>query len=278
MKKIKKNNSKVVLITGTSSGIGRATASYLSELGFKVYGTVRDTKDSYNFDTIKMDVTDDSSVKNGIKEIIDKEGRIDVLINNAGIGIAGAIEDTSIDEIHRQFDTNFFGLIRVCQNVLPIMREQGCGLIINIASMAGQIGLPYQGIYSASKFAIEGLSEALRLEVKQFGIDVVLIEPGDIATSFTKNRALIKRHKNKTSYSEGFAKTLEVIEKDESSGLPPEKIAKKIFKIITSRHRRFRYTPGAVEQQIVFFLKKLLPYSVFSLILTSHYKIPTRKK
>ena len=182
------NVQKVVLITGTSSGIGKAAAELLSKNNYKVYGTSRKVIKSDIFEMIQMDVTDDNSVSKAINYIVEKEGKIDILINNAGIGIAGPIEDTFIEEVRQQFETNFIGVVRTCQNVLPIMRENNGGLIINVASMAGQIGLPYQGLYSASKFAIEGFSEALRLEVLQFGIDVIVVEPGDIATSFTKNR------------------------------------------------------------------------------------------
>ncbi len=268
----------MILITGASSGIGKATAEYLAKNGYIVYGASRNISGTQNYNTIKIDVTDDNSIKDGIKEIIKKEGKIDILINNAGIGIAGSIEDTTMDEVYKQFDTNLFGMIRMCQHVIPYMRDQGNGLIINVSSMAGQIGLPYQGIYSASKFAIEGFSESLMLELKQFGIDVVIVEPGDIATSFTKNRFFIERHKNSKYYKDSFIKTLEIIENDETKGLPPEKVAKKILKIIKSSFKRFRYTPGGLAQQIVFVLKKLLPYKLFALILTSHYKVPSKKK
>jgi len=274
------NSEKIILITGASSGIGKATAELLSKNDFKVYGTSRKANKSDIFEMVKMDLTDDESVTNAIKYIIEKEGRIDILINNAGIGIAGAIEDTFIDEVRNQFETNFIGTVRTCQNILPVLREIGGGLIINVASMAGNIGLPYQGLYSASKFAIEGFSEALRLEVLQFGIEVLVIEPGDIATSFTRNRWIINRHrgKEKTPYINSFKKTMGIIEKDESEGLPPEFVARKILKVVRSKHRRFRYTPGNLPQKIVFILKRILPYNLFSRIITSHYKVPRSPK
>ena len=270
------NLQKVILITGASSGIGKATAEILSKNNYKVYGTSRKNIKSDIFEMIQMDVTDDKSVGDAINYIFKKEGRIDILINNAGIGIAGAIEDTFIDEVRHQFETNFIGVVRTCQNVLPIMRDIGGGLIINVASMAGQIGLPYQGLYSASKFAIEGFSEALKLEVLQFGIDIVVVEPGDIATSFTRNRWIIHRHRKKenTPYINSFKKTIEIIEKDENKGLPAEFVAKKILKIIKSKHRRFRYMPGSLPQRMVLILKRFLPYKLYSHILISHYKVP----
>ena len=274
------DSQKVVLITGASSGIGKATAKLLSKNGYKVYGTSRKDIKSDFFEMVQMDVTDDTSVSNAIDYIVKKEGKIDILINNAGVGVAGPIEDTYIDEVRHQFEINFIGVVKTCQKVLPVMREKGGGLIINIASMAGQIGLPFQGFYSASKFAVEGFSEALRLEVMQFGVDIVIVEPGDIATPFTSNRWIIHRHrkKEKTPYLNSFRKTIEIIEKDEESGLPAEVVAKKILKIIRSKHRRFRYMPGSLSQRIVFILKRFLPYKLYSNILISHYKVPKFSK
>ena len=186
------NSDRIILITGASSGIGKSCAEYLSKKGFIVFGTSRnasfppkDIGGKYPI-MIKMDINDDDSIKNAIEYIIKEFGRIDVLINNAGYGIGGAIEDYTIEKVKEQFETNFFGQLRVCNSILPIMRNQQSGLIINISSIGGLLGLPFQGLYSATKFAIEGMTEALRMEVKEFGIKVVLVEPGDFKTSFTK--------------------------------------------------------------------------------------------
>jgi NAD(P)-dependent dehydrogenase (short-subunit alcohol dehydrogenase family) len=187
-----------VLITGASSGIGKACAEYLFMRRCRVYGTSRRTPHVEPrstppeavplFQTIPLDITSDESVEKAVSLVLESEGRIDAVVNNAGFGLAGAVESTSIAEAREQFETNFFGTMRVCRAVLPAMRRQGHGHILNVSSVAGQIGIPFQGIYSATKFAVEGLTEALRLEVAPFGIRVVLIEPGDFHTGFTANR------------------------------------------------------------------------------------------
>ncbi len=179
---------RVVLVTGASSGIGRACAEFLAGRGYRVYGGSRRLVAGSVVESISMDVGDDASVHAAVSTILAREGRIDILVNNAGIAIAGAVEDTSVEEARDQFDVNFFGVLRVCRAVLPAMREQGAGYIVNIGSIGGLIAIPFQGFYSASKFALEGLSESLRLEVRQFGVHVVLIEPGDHRTGLTDNR------------------------------------------------------------------------------------------
>jgi len=188
-------SNQVVLITGASSGIGKTCATRLHERGYQVYGTSRSApapgagKQSsfqmppFPYKMLRMDVNDDKSVQDGVGAVLADAGRIDAAVNCAGFGIAGAVEDTSTEEAKAQLETNFFGTLRVCRAVLPIMREQGSGAIVNISSIAGLIGIPYQAMYSASKFAIEGMTEALRLEVKPFGIRVCLIEPGDLKSS-----------------------------------------------------------------------------------------------
>src|SRR5258708_5663628 len=178
----------VVLVTGASSGIGAIAAAFLAERGYRVYAGARSAVTAAGVEPIALDVSDDASVTRAIEAILAKEGRLDILVNNAGFGIAGAIEDTSIDEARAQFDVNFFGVLRMCRAVLPAMRPRKAGYIVNIGSIGGLIAIPFQGFYSASKFALEGFSEALRLEVRPFGIHVVLIEPGDHRTSFTPNR------------------------------------------------------------------------------------------
>ena len=170
---------------------------------------------------IQMDVTDDTSIKTAVRHIVDKEGHLDVVVNNAGIGVAGSIEDTSMEEIKFQFETNFFGVFRVCHEVLPIMRIQRSGYIINISSIAGLIGVPFQGAYSASKFALEGLTEALRMEIKSFGIHTVLIEPGDFNTGFTINRIKTKKSQISSIYSDRFKRALHIMKEDERNGSKP---------------------------------------------------------
>src|SRR5437868_7748992 len=194
----------VALITGASSGIGAACAAFLVQQGHRVYGGSRSAVSTAGVEPITLDVSDDASVASAMETILAKDGRLDILVNNAGFGIAGAIEDTSIDEARAQFDVNFFGVLRMCRAVLPRMRQQKGGYIVNIGSIGGLIAIPFQGFYSASTFALEGFSEALRLEVRPFGIHVVLIEPGDHRTSFTQNRRSTAQPAAGSAYRDRF--------------------------------------------------------------------------
>ena len=179
---------RVALVTGASAGIGASCAAFLAAKGYRVYGGARSAVMAEGVEPLILDVTDDVSVARAIETILARESRLDVLVNNAGFGIAGAIEDTSIEEAREQFEVNFFGVLRMCRAVLPVMRRQKSGYIVNIGSIGGLIAIPFQGFYSATKFALEGFSESLRMEVRPFGIQVVLIEPGDHRTAFTQNR------------------------------------------------------------------------------------------
>ncbi len=266
--------SKVVLITGISSGFGKSTAEYLAQHGYNVYGTSRKKIESeYNITVLTMDVTNSKSIDEGVDAIIKKEGRIDILINNAGIGISGAIEEVTLKEARLQMDTNFFGMFQVIQSVLPAMRKQGKGTIVNISSIGGMMGLPFQGFYAASKFAIEGLSESLRMELKQFNIHVVLINPGDFYTNFTANRLIISKSGSDSPYETQFRKTLAVIEKDETGGLPPSKMAHKLFTILEKKKPSPRYIVSTFEQKLAVVLKYILPNAWFFKILEDHYGI-----
>lgn len=269
---------RVVLITGASSGIGRACARYLAERGYRVYGTSRkitgdDPVEDGSVRMIRMDVNDDRSVTSGIDRVLQDAGRLDVVVNNAGFGIAGAIEETSIKEARALFETNLFGLLRVCRAVLPKMRGQGSGTIVNISSLAGRIGLPYQGLYSATKFAVEGLTEALRMEVKPFGIKVILIEPGDFRTGFTSNRVHTAASKEDSAYQERFQRTLKVAESDEESGSPPEAIARLLHRILQESSPKVRYSTGEASQRAAAILKGILPSKLFEWGLMKYYKV-----
>jgi NAD(P)-dependent dehydrogenase (short-subunit alcohol dehydrogenase family) len=268
---------RVILITGASSGIGKACARYLAERGYRVYGTSRkiagdDTVEDGSVRMIRMDVNDDRSVSSGIARVLQDAGRLDVVVNNAGFGIAGAIEDTSIEEAKDLFETNLFGLLRVCRTVLPKMREQGAGTIVNISSLAGRIGLPYQGLYSATKFAVEGLTEALRMEVKPFGIKVVLIEPGDFCTGFTANRVHTAASKEDSAYRERFQRTFKVAESDEGRGSSPEKIARLLHQILQNPSPKVRYSTGEALQRAAAVIKGILPSKLFEWGLMKYYK------
>lgn len=220
-----------------------------------------------------MDVTDDRSVRLGVERVLDEAKGLDVLINNAGIGIAGAIEDCSIDEVKAQFDTNFFGTFRVCKAALPHMRKKRDGIIINMSSIAGVIGLPYQAIYSASKFAVEGMTEGLRMEVRSFGIRVILIEPGDFRTNFTFNRIKTRGSQQDSPYKNQFRRTLSIMERDELSGPTPEAIAEQVARILRSRSPKPRYKAGTLLQQMAPAAKKLLPTSLFDRVLRAMYEL-----
>lgn len=269
--------SKVVFITGISSGFGKATAGLLAEKGFRVYGTSRkDIEHDSRINVIQMDVLDPQSVQKAIDLVQQKEGHIDVLINNAGMGISGAIEEASLEEARLQMDTNFFGQFYTIQAVLPSMRKQKSGTIINISSVGGIMGLPFQGFYSASKFAVEGLSEALRMELKPYNINVVLVNPGDFHTNFTANRKIIARAKPASPYYKQFSMTLGMIEKDETNGLNPLVLAKKIHSIILKKRPSPRYVVASAEQKLAVVLKYILPDAWFFKLLEDHYKIKSK--
>jgi NAD(P)-dependent dehydrogenase (short-subunit alcohol dehydrogenase family) len=214
-----------------------------------------------------MDVTSDSSVQQAIDTILSREGRLDAVINNAGIAIAGAIEDTSLDEARRQFEVNFFGVLRVCRAAIPHMRERRSGHIVNIGSIAGAIAVPYQGLYSASKFALEGLSESLRMELRDFGIRVVLIEPGDHCTSLTSNRTITA-----SPHYPRFKRALARMEHDEQHGPQPENIAGLVQRILANPNPRFRYTAGPPLQRAAVWLKRLGPNALTEFAISKYYR------
>lgn len=265
---------KVVLITGVSSGFGKYTAELLSLNGFIVYGTSRKSGSSeVSFNMLQMDVTNQESIIQGVDKIIQKEGRLDILINNAGMGITGSIEDASIDEAKLQMDTNFYGIVHTVSAVLPMMHKQGAGTIINFSSIGGLMGLPYQGFYSASKFAVEGYSHSLRMELKNSGINIVLINPGDFNTQFTANRLIASKTKAGSAYEAQFNKSIAIIEKDESGGLHPSLMAKKILSILGTKKPCFRYVVSTAEQKLAVLLKNILPDAWFYKIIEDHYGI-----
>lgn len=267
----------VVLITGASSGIGRVCAEHLHARGYRVYGTSRRAPQTIAAGTVRMlamDVTSEESVQRALQQLLAREGRLDVVLNNAGDGIAGAVEDTSIEEARQQLDTNFFGVLRVCRAVLPLMRRQGGGLIVNVSSLGGLIALPFQGLYSASKFAVEGMTEALRMEVRPFGVRVALIEPGDFRTGFTAQRRKVLAAQHGGAYAERFGKALATMERDESGGADPRAVALLLERIIRSRSPRPRYKVGGLFQKLsAGLLRKILPQKLFEYLLMASYGI-----
>lgn len=265
---------KVILITGISTGFGRKTAEMLAERGHIVYGTVRNqTEIQPGIHVLTMDLRDQKSVQLAVEQVVQKEGRIDVLINNAGAHTGGAIETTSLENVRLQLDTNIMGLVYMLREVLPIMRKQKSGTLINFSSIGGLMGLPFQGFYSASKFAIEGMSEALRMELKSFNIKVVLINPGDFHTNNTANRRSFLANSADDPYATQFQKSLAIIEKDETGGWPPEVLARKLVKIAEAKNPHHRYVIASAEQKLAVVLKRILPSAWFMKILAPHYGI-----
>jgi NADP-dependent 3-hydroxy acid dehydrogenase YdfG len=266
---------KVILITGISSGFGKQTARLLAGIGHKVYGTVRKEAEKENGVTyLKMDLMNYDSVSVAVASVLEKEGRIDVLINNAGMHTGGPIETSSVENIRLQMDTNFLGMVNLTREVLPVMRKQGGGTIINFSSIGGLMGLPFQAFYSAGKFAIEGFSEALRMEVRQFNIKIVLINPGDFHTNNSANRRnFLAPTGSNDPYQEQYLKTMAIIEKDEAGGWEPQVLAKKLVNIVESKNPRQRYIIASFEQKLAVALKYILPGKLFMMILADHYKI-----
>lgn len=264
----------VVLITGSSSGIGAACARYFAGQGMKVYGASRSNQSAFeNFVPVAMDVSIDADVKNGVEHILETEGKIDVVINNAGIAYAGAVEDMSLEEARRQFDVNFFGCFSVLKAVLPSMRKRERGAIVTVSSIGGLIGLPFQAFYSASKFALEGLMEGVSLEVKGKGVTVILVEPGDIRTNITQNRIICKNATNDSAYQQGFNTYLDKIKRIETEARSPEVIADLIYKALVARSPKLRYRAGTFMENLGVVLRKLLPSRTFERIMASTYKI-----
>ena len=263
----------VVFITGISSGFGLETARLLSQEGHRVYGTVRhEVEPLPQVHYFNVDVRDKQAVTDAVRQVVEKEGRIDVLVNNAGMGIGGPLELATEEEIRLQMDTNFMGLVHCVDAVLPYMRQQGSGKIIALSSIGGLMGLPFQGFYSASKFAIEGYCEALRLETKSMGIKVVVLRPGDFATGFTGSRKKVADEAALQAYPI-YRTAIEKVEHDEKGGLKPIVLAQKISKIITNQYPRNGYIVASLEQRLSVILKRILPAKWFDRILGSYYKL-----
>ena len=269
-----KDMKKVILLTGASSGIGYQTAESLAKEGHIVYGAARrtekmETLKQFGVKPIYLDVTDEENIKSAIDTIIRNEGRIDVLINNAGYGSFGAVEDVEINEARRQFEVNLFGLARLVQLVLPHMRKQKSGRIINVSSMGGRLTTYFGAWYHATKYALEAFSDALRMEVSDFGIDVSLIEPGGIKTDWgiIASDKLEKSAKG-GAYEKEAMKTAKGMKKQYSGNLlsNPIVITKAISKAVNSNRPKARYLIGFMAKPLVF-LHTILPAKVFDKIM-----------
>jgi NAD(P)-dependent dehydrogenase (short-subunit alcohol dehydrogenase family) len=267
------NSAKVVLVTGASAGLGFAIAKALAAKSYRVFGTSRTPPaDSSNgFATLTLDVTNDQSVAACVAEVMSIAGRIDAVINNAGFGIAGAIEDTAPAEAQAQFETNFFGTHRVCRAVLPHLRAQRAGLIINMSSLAGRIPLPFQGFYSATKFAIEAYTEALRMEVRPFGIAVTMIEPGDFATSFTANRRMTSESVATSPYYESAKRAVATMARDEQANRDLSPVIAAVETILQSPRPALRYPRANAIQRTFNALRPFLPQALAESLIRSTY-------
>ena len=246
---------KVALVTGSSSGIGYETSLALARANYFTYATMRNTgkagpiqkiakKENLNLDVIELDIDKEESIKSAVKKIIEQKGRIDVLVNNAGYGIFGCVEDITMDELRAQFQTNFFGVVKLIQEVAPIMRKQGSGIIVNVSSVAGRIGFPGTPAYISSKFALEGLSECMRYEMSPFGIKTIIIEPGVIKTNFLSSMKIAKG-KPDSPYKEITEKVVNGIKMMAELATPPIEVANTIMKAIEAENPLPRYVVGS---------------------------------
>ena len=246
---------KVALVTGSSSGIGYETSLSLAREGYFTYATMRDLKkanavkkiaenENLPLKVIELDVDNEKSAEDAVKSIIDEKQRIDVLVNNAGWGIWGTAEDVSIEEFREQFETNFFSVVRMIQKVAPVMRKQGTGDIVNISSIAGRIGFPVSTAYISSKFALEGLSESIRFELGQFGVNVIIIEPGVIKTNFFDSMKTAKKADESSAYKEITEKVISGVKMMAEMGTAPNEVASVIMKSLKEEKPLPRYVVG----------------------------------
>jgi len=266
---------KVILVTGASSGIGLACANALQEKGYIVYGSTRNLQriQAVSFRPIELDVTDDASARAAVEHILKEEGRIDVLVNNAGNCIVGPAYAMPLEMVKKQFEVNFFGIVRMCNMVLPGMIENKKGLIVNTGSLAGLMGLPYQSMYVASKYALEGYTQSLRMELRSTGVKVVILNPGDFNTPITQNREKAPFTMQHPALEKAYATVIANIEKNEGAAPSPAAIGTRLCKIVAAKHPAQRYLIGQVGQTIVPLLKQILPGWWFDKLMNDYYGI-----
>ena len=253
---------KVVLVTGASAGLGRATADRLHRSGWTVVGASRRATSPGTWQSLTIDVDSDDDVARGVGEILEQHGRLDAVVAAAGWGLAGAIEATPIADAKAQLETNFWGVVRVVQASLPAMRRQGGGRIVLVSSIGGLIALPFQAFYSASKFALEGYGEALAYEVRPFGIEVTLVEPGNFRTEFTASRRRVPDTPD-GAYAVAADKAIVLMERGETRGQSPDKAADAVERVLAARHPRRRVSVGKIGERVGIPAKRLLPHGLF---------------
>ena len=273
----------VVLVTGASSGLGSAVATHLCKMGYIVYAGARsfknESKDQIAFSStekhkkIYLDVTNQDNVDAVLNTIKNREGTLDILINCAAYLVLGAVEDTTVEEYRGVLETNFLGTLRMCQGAVPIMREQKEGRIINFSSINGLLATPFQSAYVSSKFAIEGMTECLSMEVKDFGIKVSLIEPSDHRSGSRNYRPHAKNADLRTSaYYDRYIRVTNKIAHDEDTGSEPMKLAEVVYSVTKKKNPNLRYTVGKLDQRLSAILKRILPARVFESIVSVYYK------
>lgn len=265
---------QTVLVTGASSGLGKSIAHHLHSLGHRVIGTSRTPHNypNFPFPLLALDVTSPASIDLFFAELQSKISRIDVLVNNAGVGITGAVEEVNLDALRAHFDTNFFGPLAMIQQILPLMRKAKRGKIINITSIGASMGLPFRGGYSASKGALQILSEALRMEVAQFDIEVCTLAPGDYATDIASRR-YYEPNKKGSPYEQLYQESLATMDKHVDTGNDPIEIALAVADILAKKRLKPHYTVGPFMQKLSLTLKRLLPQKVFERLLKNHYNL-----
>ena len=263
---------RVALVTGASSGIGRATADRLVEAGWRVFGASRTAPARPGpFTVLTVDVRQDSSAQECVRRVLQDAGRVDALVNCAGVAVAGPAEEMLPEEVLDQVQTNLLGTMRMCRAVLAAMRRQSSGLIINVGSLAGLMGVPFQSAYSASKAGLEGYSESLQVEVRRFGIRVVVVDPGDIDTEITLHRSTTRGLSAESPYRQDFERALRAQAESEKHGWRVDRMARVIVRIASSRRPRFRYTAGPRIERLGPVLRPLIPNRLFHRILAGFH-------
>ena len=262
----KADAARVVLVTGASSGIGRASADRLAKGGWTVVGASRRGSSGPTWTGLVMDVDDDASVRAGVAQVLAQHGRLDAIVLSAGWGLAGSVERTPLADGKAQLETNLWGAARVIQAALPAMRARQGGRIVLISSLAGVVSIPFQAFYSASKFALEGLGEALAYEVAPFGIHVTMVLPGNVLTDFTASRRVVGQAagpSDEDPYAAAVTRAVSTMEADERHGVPPQDVATAVAKVLGRRRPPRRVTVGKPGERVGLLAKRLLPYRVF---------------
>jgi len=263
---------KVVLVSGGTSGIGQRCAEELYKRGHTVYATGRRVRgdEEVLYRLLRCDITDQEAVESLVSQVVSEQGRIDVLVNCAGFGLGGGVEDTAVEEAEEQFATNFFGTHRMIRQVLPVMREQGQGQIITVSSVASEFAIPFQGFYSASKMALDGMMLALRMEVKPFGIEAACVNPGDVRSGFTGARHQARGCCPDSPYFDMAMRSIETMKRDELAGMEPERVARLVAKLVDKKKLKPKYFVEG-KYKAVMLLKRVLPLTTVEYLLGKLY-------